>query len=280
MATQLTSHVKRNSYMKQKRRKRGVFDMSMDDMNDEKSYSAPALEKGLDIMEALADRVSAISVRDLAETLGRSKNEIFRMIHVLIARGYVERDPETDELTLTNKLFALGLQTPRSKMLLSVALPEITKLAEEVDHPHIIIIHKGRTVTMAHVSASSDFTFNLNTGYGRPAADATSGKVIMAFQSADNLQKIFSDCDQQSGARVDRVAVEAQLATIRARGYVFAKSTDFFGITDICMPILNAEGHAIACILVTHVDRVPDRLDEAKAVEAVRLTCERIRNKM
>ena len=254
--------------------------MAMEDLNDEKSYSAPALEKGLDILEELADQSSAISVRDLADTLGRSKNEIFRMIHVLIARGYVQRDSETDEITLTNKLFGLGLRTPPSKMLLAVALPEITRLADEVDQPHIVIVHKGRTVTIAHVSRNPDFTFNLNTGYGRLASDATSGKVVMAFQTEKKRQAIFADCERQSGKNIDRVNLEAELTEIRARGYVLGKSTDFTGITDICCPILNKEGNAVACILITHVDRVHEELNKAKMLEAVKRACERIENKL
>src|ERR1700730_15988185 len=102
--------------------------MAVDEPTSDKSYSAPALEKGLDILEAMAEKAAPLSVRDLADSLGRSKNEIFRMIHVLITRGYVERDGETDEITLTNKLFALGLRTPQSKVLMAVALPEMQKL--------------------------------------------------------------------------------------------------------------------------------------------------------
>jgi len=97
--------------------------MSEETTGGDKSYSAPALEKGLDILESLAEKESAVSLRELAERLGKSKNEIFRMIHVLIARGYVQRDSDTDELTLSPKLFGLGLRTPQSRTLLEVALP-------------------------------------------------------------------------------------------------------------------------------------------------------------
>jgi DNA-binding IclR family transcriptional regulator len=255
--------------------------MSDEELNGEKSYSAPALEKGLDILEELAERASPISVRYLADSLGRSKNEIFRMIHVLITRGYVERDADTDELVLTNKLFALGLRTPQSKMLLEVALPELKKLAEEVDQaPHIVIVHKGRTVTLGHIPANSDFTFNLNTGYGRLASDATTGTVIMAFQPPEKRQQMFTDCDRQSGGKIDRVTLEATLNEIRERGYVLRKSTDWVGITDICCPILDPVGHAVACILITHVDRVKREIDHHSVLEAVKRACERIGRKL
>jgi DNA-binding IclR family transcriptional regulator len=251
--------------------------MADDELNGEKSYSAPALEKGLDILEELEERRGPISVRDLAESLGRSKNEIFRMIHVLISRGYVERYADTEEIALTNKLFGLGLRTPRSRVLLAVALPEMQKLAVEVQQtPHIVIVHRGRTVTLGHIPANSDITFNMNAGYGRLASDATTGAVIMAFQPEAKRQQMFADCDREAGAPIDRAALDEVLADIRARGYVLRKSTDWAGITDVCCPIHDPQGHAIACIIVTVVDRVRQQQNYDSILEALKRTCERI----
>ena len=55
-------------------------------------YSAPALEKGLDILELLSlCSGGGLSQSEIAEGLGRSKNEIFRMMVVLEERGYIKR---------------------------------------------------------------------------------------------------------------------------------------------------------------------------------------------
>ena len=251
--------------------------MSVIEATGEKSYSAPALEKGLDILEALAERSAATSVRDLADRLGRSKNELFRMIYVLIARGYVQRDSETDELALTNKLFTLGLRTPQSRSLLEAAFPEMATLALEVGQSvHLVVVHNGRTVTLGHTRAETDFTFNIKPGYGRLASEATTGRVIMAFQAADRRERMLADCALQSKKAVDRQLIEPVLDEIRARGHVVAKSTDFVGITDICCPILRPDGHAAACIIVAHVDRVGQDVDTGRLLAVVRAAGERI----
>src|SRR5579885_2264238 len=95
------------------------------------SYAAPALGKGLDILELLAERDQPTSMKTIAEELKRSKSEIFRMVLVLTERGYIARDRQTDRFVLTNKLFDLGLKTPRAKDLLSVAVPVMRRLADE-----------------------------------------------------------------------------------------------------------------------------------------------------
>ena len=252
--------------------------MSEDEGTEDKGYSAPALEKGLDILEDLAERSGAISVRDLAERLGRSKSEIFRMVHVLIARGYVRRDAKTDEIKLTNKLFDLGLRTPASRALLAVALPEMETLAQQVDQsPHIVVLHRGRTVILAHVPANSDFSLTIRAGYGRLASDAASGKIIMAFQPAYKREQMLDACELQSGGgRFDKAELHKTLNDLQTLGYLLGKSTDFRGVTDICCPIVDSEGEAVAAVIVPFVDRVDGEIDHKVVLEAVKACCERI----
>src|SRR6202012_1729780 len=56
---------------------------------DTTRYSAPALEKGLDIIELLAGHPEGLSLVELARALGRTTAEIFRMVVVLQTRGYL-----------------------------------------------------------------------------------------------------------------------------------------------------------------------------------------------
>src|SRR5689334_16383793 len=70
------------------------------------AYSAPALEKGLDILELLAEERLPLTMRQIGDRLGRSKNELFRMIMVLLSRGYIAREERTDAFVLTQRLFA------------------------------------------------------------------------------------------------------------------------------------------------------------------------------
>ena len=59
-------------------------------MNEAKpqKYTAPALEKGLDILELLSSTDAGLSLSEIARDLGRSVSEIFRMLVVLQQRGY------------------------------------------------------------------------------------------------------------------------------------------------------------------------------------------------
>ena len=60
------------------------------------NYSAPALEKGLDILELLSEQEAGLTQSEIARGLGRSIGEIFRMLMVLRDRGFVSQDPRSD----------------------------------------------------------------------------------------------------------------------------------------------------------------------------------------
>src|SRR5258707_9718452 len=73
---------------------------------DNTRYSAPALEKGLDIIELLASHAEGLSLAELARQLGRTTAEIFRMVVTLEARGYLLAVGERYVLSL--RLFQLA----------------------------------------------------------------------------------------------------------------------------------------------------------------------------
>ncbi len=104
-----------------------------------------------------------MGTRQIAEELGRSKNEIFRMVHVLLERHYLQREQGTDDLMLSNKLFGLGMQTTRARDLVSVAAPIVERFANEVHQAaHLVVAHRGETVVIAAASGGADMNFSLS----------------------------------------------------------------------------------------------------------------------
>ena len=58
-------------------------------------YSAPALEKGLDVLELLAAEPHGLNLQEISRRLKRTSNELFRMLDVLLRRGYDEGPSDT-----------------------------------------------------------------------------------------------------------------------------------------------------------------------------------------
>lgn len=228
--------------------------------------SAPALEKGLDVIELLAATGRPMTLREVAEQLGRSKNELFRMVHVLIERGYVVREG-AEGLALTNKLFEIGLKTPRTRDLVAVATPMIQRLARKVRQSvHLVVANRGETVVIAAASGSEDMNFSLKLGYRRPLADAHSGLVLLAFQSEDRRERLLAESIRMMPAPPERDAIDAELRTIGRDGHVVRASRDLVGVTDIVAPVVLRDGEAIATLVVSYLDRRQTAPGEHEAV--------------
>ncbi len=221
--------------------------------SDEKTaYSAPALEKGLDIVELLASEDEPLTARQIGERLGRSKSEIFRMVYVLVERGYIRRDPATDRLSLSNRLFEIGMRTPRSRTLVEVALPEMERFANAVGHAcHLVVVSRGQTAVIANAAPPwTEFHFSLQLGYGNAATEAISGRTIIAFQPTQRRDAMIAESlalleDGRPDARLN-----ADLDEIARAGSVVSPSHFLVGVIDICAPVLDKSGRAVASIVM------------------------------
>src|SRR5271170_6716179 len=125
----------------------------MSDLIDRK-YRAPALEKGLDILELLAGSRQPLSLNQISSTLDRSTSELFRMVQVLEFRGYVAIAGSGDGYVLTNKLFAIGMRRAPTKDLIEAALPVMRRLSESIRQScHLAVASGDQMVVVARVEA-------------------------------------------------------------------------------------------------------------------------------
>ncbi|MDQ2765259.1 MAG: helix-turn-helix domain-containing protein, partial [Pseudomonadota bacterium] len=102
----------------------------IDSAEDNRLYRAPALEKGLDILELLAIEEKPLTVSAIVQRLGRSTGELFRMIQVLEHRGFVAQDG--GGYVLTTRLFELGLKRPPVRNLAEIAMPVMRQLSSKI----------------------------------------------------------------------------------------------------------------------------------------------------
>jgi DNA-binding IclR family transcriptional regulator len=209
-------------------------------------YPAPALEKGLDILELLAARGRPVTVSQISAALGRSASELFRMLQALQHRGYVAPSETGEGLVLTNKLFALGMARAPSRSLHEAALPVMRQLSLTIGQScHLAVASDDRMVVVARVEAPGDQGFSVRVGYSRPLVDSTSGLVLYAFQP----EPVRQEWRDRFAPRTDAVtwdAFEDRALTARADGFVRADSATVRHVFDLSAPILDADGVAAA----------------------------------
>ena len=93
-------------------------------------YRAPALDKGLDIIELLARAGRPMTLARISGRLDKSVNVLFRMVRVLERREYIELPKGQTGYVLTDKLLRLGMACSDSKTLSDYNLPAMRRIRE------------------------------------------------------------------------------------------------------------------------------------------------------
>lgn len=217
-----------------------------DDAGSGPRYHAPALEKGLDILEHLGAVTEAPTLGDLGEALGRTRGEIFRMVAVLERRGYIER-VAPDRFALSDRLFSLAMQQPRQRALAEAALPEMRRFAEATGHScHLAVASGAQMVVVAHVPSPAHVGFAVRIGHRQPLVVTGSGLCLLAFMTPERRERVLRESPEAEG---QRAWLAETLGAIRAAGHVLRPSRLAEGITDISVPVTDPASGAVLAAL-------------------------------
>ena len=237
-------------------------------------YRAPALEKGLEILELLAARPEGLSQSEIARTLNRTVGEIFRMLNCLVERGYLSIQRPSDRYILTLKLFELAHRNSPLEKMLGNALPAMRELAGSLQQScHLGVIEGGHGVVVAQVDNPGHIGFSVRVGSVISLASTASGRVLLAFQTPEDRQRLLARAIAD-GERLDVDAMARTLEAIRERGFEEMDSTRIRGIRDVSFPVLDHRSSAVAALTVPFIERLdaPDREALARARELVSRT--------
>lgn len=244
-------------------------------------YSAPALEKGLDILEFLSERARSYSLAQLAEEIGRTKGEIFRMLAVLEARGYVERQADTDHYQVTDRLLRIGLRRPKYRALTDVARSVMDRFAAETRYPcHLAIASDEQIVVIARAESPDLVGVTVRVGYRQPLLETGSGRCILAFMGEGQREHVLS-LMKRSGVKIDRAALDAERERIRKKGAIVEESHIMEGVWDISCPILGVGNEDVVAAITTPyvrllINQISKEEVAAKLREAAQEVTERL----
>ena len=247
----------------------------------EKLYSAPALDKGLDILELLSTERLGLSMSDIAKALGRTRNEIYRMVLALEQRGYVARKGDTDLFMVTNRLFELGMRNPPMADLHAAALPLMYDLSDQLlQSSQLAVASRDQIVVVARVESPGDIGFSVRLGHHRSIVQSASGVVLYAFSDTDHRNRLLKDVDIDADkAAFDRFQTRATEA--ESRGFVQIPSRIVEGVIDIAAPIFGDNLSApVASLTVPFVNSLRTRVPLSDAPALIADMAERISAKL
>lgn len=217
-------------------------------------YSVPALEKGLDIIERLADEAVPVTQSQLARALGRQPGELFRMLACLEGRNYVRRDTATGGYMLTLKLFELSRIHSPYEALLTVARPYMRQLSDTVrESCHLSVLNRDQVVVLAQEESPKPFRLSVEVGSVHSPVRTTSGRLLLASLPEGQRKEVLAKNEEWARlGKAERRALEERLAKIAEEGVSISIGERFKGGADIGV-LVGGAGHSVAAALTIAV---------------------------
>lgn len=248
----------------------------MDEETDTDRYRAPALDKGLDILELLAGVDGGLTQAEVGKRLARSPNEFYRMLDRLVRRGYVTKI-DGDRYALTLKLFGLAQLHAPVRRLVSYATPLMRELAERSRQANqLVVFDRGSAVVIAQQEAPGYWGISIRVGSHISLFDTGSGHVLLAFRSPDERAMMIAEHLGSSERPAQPAEFFERLDQIRDRGYEMMASLQTAGVYNLSAPVLGPDGKAIAALTVPYITLVnaAGAPDITRTIELILATAE------
>jgi DNA-binding IclR family transcriptional regulator len=227
------------------------------------AYSAPALEKGFRVIELLAEHPRGLSISEIAQGLGLSMSEIFRIIMVMERHNWLRRGLG-DRFRVTTKVLDLAYKATPAEELVQAAIPHMRDLSRDIEQScHLVIRDGERALVVANQQASGPTAFSVRIGAVLQLEATCSGHVLLAFNALDN--------GMIPPAVARSAATEEALQRVRTRGFEMMKSVRTLGVTDMSCPVFAGNGHVIAALTVPFLQLIDGTQSVDKTMARIRL---------
>ena len=224
-------------------------------------YTAPALEKGIEIVELLASEAPGLTISEIAACLGRSINEVFRMIIVMQRLGWLQKDPQSDCFSVTYRVLELAHRGTQAENLSIAAGPLMRNLAAATSQScHLVVRSGGYGLVIQRQESISLFQggFAMRLGAVVDLLTSCSGHVLLAYMSADELQAVLKLLPKPMNKPTPKL--REILNRVRKQGYEIKPSARTDGITDLGYPICGLDGRVIAAMTVPYLRALDNSL--------------------
>lgn len=219
--------------------------------------TAPALRRGLDILELFLDSNEGLRVPDIVAKLDLPRASAHELVTTLVDRGYLQAVSEPpSRYMLGVNAFRLGAAYERELDLASVGREHATRVAAECGETVQIVIREGAYVVYI-VRIDSTHTLRLvsHVGSRLPAYCTAGGKAMLATLSDNEIDELFPNdaaLQPMTDNSIDsRDRLFSELATIRKRGWSDENSESNAAIACVAAPVYNRSGTCVAAMSIS-----------------------------
>ena len=221
--------------------------MSFDKELMEGRYIVPALAQGLAVLSLFSRERVKISAPEIAHELQLSRTTVFRLLHTLVAAGYIRRDEDGRHYSPGPGILGAGFTYLASLDFVEVAQPILQKLRDDTDLSAHLAIRDGRDIVyVARYAAQTTVRSSVTIGTRFPVHATVMGRMMLLDMNDDELGALYPEgklpqFSEQTPQSLDELKVF--LRDDRLRGYAASQSFFERGVSSVAAPVRDGAGN-------------------------------------
>lgn len=233
--------------------------------NPEVTSDAPALDRGLSVLEYVMEASQPVSMKELSKALSIPSASAFRLIKTLVQRGYL------DEINLSqqfyqpgNKLFQLVQFYQLNHSLYAVARMPLLDLAERTGQTaQLAILKAGSVMYIEQALPKEPVSIVAPLHSYIPINVSAAGKIICSYLTPDELRDVLVPANLQRKTKntiCEAAALVEAIGQSRKQGYAIDVEEFARGIGCVAGAIWDSHNRCIGALGVTgHVEQYQDK---------------------
>lgn len=207
-------------------------------------------DRVLRVLEVFGSTQRDLTLSEISDRLKLPKSSVHRLLAVLIAHQFIERDAATRHYRLGIRLFEIGSAAIQERGLQS-AHPVVQQLAEETGETcHLAVLSGIEAVYVYKVEGASSIIMSSRVGGRAPSYCTSIGKVLLAWAGAEVVEQVVAaglHPPTPNGISTAERLV-AELEKVRAQGYALDVEEYEIGLCCISAPLRDHTGTVIAAL--------------------------------
>lgn len=247
--------------------------------SDSVSSPAPALERGLRILELMSVRSGSMNLAQICAELEMPRNSTLRLLQTLVSCGYLIREHSPPQYRMSDKLLRISQPHVGEKSLVECSLDVMRGLRDKVGETVQLGIPTGdEGVIIEKLESPSVIRIGVEIGLRFPLHNNAPGKVLLSFlpekEREDTIERLAL---VRSTARTitSRNGLRKECSLITKQGYGVDWGEADEGIHCVAAPIRDRHGRLMATIWVSGIagrmprERFPEVGREVKAAAGI-----------
>ena len=212
-----------------------------------------AIDKAIAVLDVISNCAAGVTITEIIEATKLNKIIIKKILNTLLDREYVFLDEKSGKYTLGFKSLELGISSLVNVNIVDIAIPYVKSLSNTINETCFLgVYNSGNVVYLYKSEGNNAIHTSSNLGHMRPAYCTGLGRILLAHQSQDEIERILQSSLPQYTQKTitDSQQLNELLAKVRCENIAYDWEEVEEGLVCVASGIFNYSNEVVAALSI------------------------------